>query len=83
MTEDSSGSVLPWVVGTPIVLFVLYSLSAPQSPESQAKSQARSAISLCWDEQKRKSATPAEQRFIAGACERMERDFREQFKVNP
>ena len=36
---------------------------------------SRRAIEVCWDEQQRKSLDPAQQRFIAGACESMEAKF--------
>jgi len=42
-----------------------------------ASDQDRMAIKLCWKDQERKSLTPAEQRFIAGACESMEAKYRE------
>lgn len=54
-----------------------------QSPEAQAKSRARSAIDLCWKEQKRASNPPEQARFIAATCEKMEADFVEQYKVKP
>mgnify|MGYP003405410933 CR=1 FL=1 len=44
---------------------------------------ARRAIQLCWDDQGKKSNTPEVARFIAGACEKMERDFRERYRANP
>lgn len=47
------------------------------------KAQARHAIDYCWEDQKRKSLTPAEQRFIAGACEKMERDFTQTYGHRP
>lgn len=43
--------------------------------ESEQKSMARRSIDTCWEEQKRKSLDPAQQRFIAGACEGMEAKF--------
>lgn len=44
---------------------------------------ARLAIELCWKEQFSKSLDPGTQRFIAGSCEMMEREFRAQHNVAP
>ena len=48
---------------------------APAVPKADSKYNARFAIDTCWEEQKRKSLDPAQQRFIAGACEGMEAKF--------
>lgn len=56
---------------------------ASSSPEGQARSHERSAIELCWDGQKRKSLSPEEARFIAGACEKMEADYRAKWNRDP
>lgn len=70
-----------------IVLFVVVVLAmlleSERSPEAKAKDRERAAIKLCWDEQKRKSLTLDEQRFIAGACELMERDFLDKYRHKP
>ena len=74
------------VIVIPLLLFALlfvFGLMSKNDPAFQAKSSARRAIELCWDEQKRKSLDPGSQRFIAGACEKMERDFVQQYGVNP
>jgi hypothetical protein len=38
---------------------------------------------LCWQEQKRKSLSPDLGRFVAGACEKMEADFRAKHHREP
>ncbi len=50
---------------------------------SSEKDIARRAVSLCWQDQSRKSLTPGEARFIAGACEKMESDFRQRWGHSP
>jgi hypothetical protein len=50
---------------------------------SEQKSMARQAIEACWEDQKRKSLDPAQQRFIAGACESMEAKFVAKFGYKP
>lgn len=54
-----------------------------QDPGVKARGKERAAIKLCWDDYGRKSLAPAEQRFIAGACERMENDYRTKWGRNP
>lgn len=55
----------------------------PADPATQEKRRARDAIALCWDDQKKKSLTPDAARFLAGACERMEADFRQKYNASP
>lgn len=51
--------------------------------DTSEKGSARRAISLCWEDQKKASLPPAQARFIAGACERMEADFRQKYNASP
>lgn len=78
-------SIWVWIVVVPLVCLVVAAASGACTPsaDSEAKAHARRAIDLCWSEQARKSITPGEARFIAGACEKMERDFRSKWGVNP
>lgn len=71
-----------WALGG-LTLFVLWAVMRTPSPEEEAKSRLRRAIDLCWEEQSRKSLPPEQARFIAGACEKMESDFRSTYRVNP
>ena len=71
-----------------VVLVVLAALLAQgfiasNTPEGKERAKARDAIELCWKEQQRKSLDPAQARFIAGACEKMEDDFRRKHNRNP
>lgn len=75
--------ILAWIVGVPVGLFILMLIIGALSGPPSEKSNARAAISTCWSEQQRKSATPGEQRFIAGACEQMERDFEVKYRAKP
>jgi hypothetical protein len=54
-----------------------------QSPEAKAKSNARHAIKQCWSEQEKKSNSPSQAQFVAGACEMMERQFTEKYQTTP
>lgn len=70
--------VIKWVIGLPVAflafLFALGAiLKATDTPPS-ASTQSSAAIDLCWQEQAKKSNTPDQARFIAGACEKMEAD---------
>lgn len=72
-----------FVIGGLFIAFLILGATVGNTPEAKEKALARDAIDLCWDEQKRKSIDPAGQRFIAGACERMESDFTLKFGVRP
>lgn len=76
--ERVGGPLWLWVVGSIAVVVGLASL-APRDPQAEAESEARwraeKAIDLCWEEQERKSISPATQRFIAGACEISEEEY--------
>jgi hypothetical protein len=63
--------------------FVLWALLRTPSPEEQARMSARRAIETCWQDQQRKSLPPEQARFIAGACEGMEKEFRARFNASP
>lgn len=64
------------------VMFVLV-LIFGATHKDDGRSLERDAIDLCWKEQERKSLTAGEAQFIAGACEKMEDDFRTKYRVNP
>jgi len=75
-------TAVKWIGGL-IALFLAWALLRTPSPEEQAKSDARAAIGVCWDSQGRKSLDPSSARFVAGACERMEDQFRARFGHKP
>jgi hypothetical protein len=60
-----------------------YLPKAERDPAQEAKAEAKwrleQTIKLCWEEQARKSLSPATQRFIAGACEQGEEDYRSKY----
>lgn len=72
-----------WIVLAVPVLFLGFGYIKSQDPEVAARSQARSAIDLCWSEQGKKSLTTGQSRFIAGACEKMESDYVEKYGRRP
>lgn len=80
--EESKTKWWLWIPLGLVGAFFLIGLSS-NSPEAEAKFRAREAIDLCWDEQKRKSLDAQSQRFIASACEKMERDFELKFRHKP
>lgn len=53
------------------------------SPQGNAKTRDRLGIEDCWEKQQRKSLSPADQRFMAGVCEKMEADFQDRWKTRP
>lgn len=84
--KKQKGKVLAWVLGVPIAIFLpffIYGIFASQTPEGKAKQASRDSIDLCWREQGRKSLAPSEARFVAGACEILEKRFRDTYGLNP
>lgn len=68
----------------PIVVELRSDSAIPTSrPGEDSKLAYGLAIEECWRRQESKSITPAEQRFIAGACELMERRYEEKFGRKP
>lgn len=82
-----SGGFLFAVVGGLGLFLVLMVRMGPDAPKASSgndeKSNARSAISLCWEDYKKKSFDPSTQRFVAGTCEMMERRFTEKYGNTP
>lgn len=75
--------IWPWVLGAPVAgLGAMLLLGAMVGPPSEI-SMARQSIRECWNSQQSKSLTPGGSRFVAGACEQMERDFTARFGRTP
>jgi hypothetical protein len=72
-----------WVVLAIPVAFLAFGATVANTPEAKAKSTDRDAISLCWDEQAKKSNSAGGAQFIAGACELMKRNFVEKYGHKP
>ncbi|HAU4420433.1 hypothetical protein [Citrobacter freundii] len=66
-----------------VIAFLGWGAYLNETPEGKEKGRARDAIKLCWSEQSKKSNSAEQGRFIAGACELMEKEFRAKFGVNP
>lgn len=66
-----------------VALGILTLLGCDNSPEAKEKASKRDGIDYCWSTYKKKSNSDAEKRFIAGACEKMEDDFRAAYGVKP
>ncbi|HAT8005121.1 hypothetical protein [Citrobacter koseri] len=66
-----------------IVAFLGFGFYVGSTPEGKEKQAARDAISYCWSTQNKKSNSASQGQFIAGACEKMEDDFRVKYGVNP
>lgn len=72
-----------WIPLGAVALFVLWALVREQSPQDRQRMLDRLAIEECWKDQQRKSHDPGTARFIAGACEKMEADFRAKHNATP
>lgn len=62
----------PWVIGGALVLFFI-AVHTGNTPEATERASANKAVELCWADYERKSLDPATKRFIAGACEKLEK----------
>jgi hypothetical protein len=77
----SCGSKRPrwrWWIVAPIAAFagmLLLGTIVGSSPDAQERAHERAVIRQCWSSYEQKSLTPAEKRFVAGACESMEEKF--------
>lgn len=70
-------------LGSVFGLFVLWAFVRTPSPEEIDRRNERAGIEACWEDQQRKSLPPAQARFIASVCEKMEADFRKKHGRNP
>jgi hypothetical protein len=66
-----------------VAAFLAFGFSVSNSPEGQERSRQRAAIELCWKEHERKSLDSSTKQFVAGACERMEREFVSKWGFQP
>lgn len=74
--------MIGWFFGGLLLVFVAWA-AIKGATTDDGRDQARAAIKMCWEEQRRASHAPAEARFAAGACEMMERDFEGRYGVRP
>lgn len=81
--SSGAGKAILAVVGALLLILLVIGFSSASTPEAKQRAKERTAIDYCWKEQRRASLTPAEARFIAGACEKMEDDFRAKHHRNP
>jgi len=72
-----------WIPLGLIITFVIFALIVGSSPEAKQRADERIAIELCWRNQKDPALESSTQRFIAGACQKMESDFRDKHGLNP
>lgn len=80
--SKSSKAVLYTLLSIPLIILAWASVGS-SDPAAREKADARAAISTCWDTQQAKSNSPGDSRFIAGACEKMERDFTTKYGHTP
>lgn len=75
--------VLKILIGLVGGLFAFLILGAMLHNPNDPKHNDRAAISVCWTEQSKKSNDPATARFMAGACEKAEAEFKTKYGVSP
>ena len=71
------------VLGAALLVFAAVAIYQSSKPEFKEQMLRKDAIELCWQEQGRKSLTPAAGRTMAGTCEYMEAEYRKQYGVDP
>lgn len=84
--KSTGSSWLKWLIGVPVggfIILMIVGSCAGNTPDGKARAAARDAIGLCWSEQAKKSLSPGAARFVAGACEKMEADYRSRWGSNP
>jgi hypothetical protein len=69
------------IAGAAVLMFAI--AVANDTPEARQRTHDRDVIGACWEDQKRKSLDPGSQRFVAGVCEKLEREFRQRHGRNP
>lgn len=75
-----------WVLLAPVIAIgglMLIGALMPNNPDRDARWRAQDAVKLCWSEQGRKSLDASTARFVAGACEKMERDYEARWGRKP
>jgi hypothetical protein len=70
-------------LGIAAAAFIAFGFMLPDTPETRERAHSREVIRSCWHEQERKSLSPEAARFVAGACEQMESDFRAKWNLEP
>lgn len=68
-------------LGGVLLLFIV--IGAATGPSNDPKAKDRNAIAYCWERQSSKTLDPAAARFAAGACEKMEADFKDRYGFKP
>lgn len=81
--EGATGLGLKIAVGVAVGVGALILIGGMTDPQSEERARARDAISLCWEEQSRKSLDPASARFVAGACELLEERYAAKYRRKP
>ncbi|MCV2349299.1 zinc ribbon domain-containing protein [Paucibacter sp. Y2R2-4] len=72
-----------WVLGAPLALFVFFAIVGSNSPDADAKRQARAVIDVCMSDMK-DPLKPAQTREAARwMCERLRDDFVRKYGVQP
>jgi len=72
-----------WIPLGLIAAFFIFAMIIGSSPEAQQRQEERISIELCWRSQKDPAFEGSTQQFIAGACKKMEADFRAKHGLNP
>lgn len=82
-TKPKLSPVMQFLGAIVVVVAVASGFAGVMFPQQDEKSNDKGAIDLCWKEQSRKSLDPTSSRLIAGACEKMEADFKARYGFSP
>lgn len=81
--EKKTSGVAVFGMGAVGLLAAFLLIGAMSGPTTDPKALARLSIDECWREQARKSHDGGTARLVAGACEELERRFRQTYNHAP
>lgn len=72
-----------YIAGGLVALLFAFGFASSSTPEGKERARQRAVISMCWDNQGRKSLSQGAGQFVSGVCEQKEREFSSRWGVNP
>lgn len=79
----STTSKIFTVAGSAFVAFMGFGFYLANTPDGRERIAQRDTIEACWNAQGGKALTAGSARLVAGACERLEADYRAKWNREP